>query len=156
YDHDYDLDLLLLGSEPTLMRNQGSSGLVERTGDFPFVKGHVIGTAKLRTVPDSKAFDLAVFFADRESVLYRDDLGGHYSVAAFAGPKPEVGIVRADFNNDGRPDRAHVSADGKIRVGLSHSPSGGHWIRVQCLGVKSLKLAQDAEVEIKAGSLYRK
>jgi len=34
--------------------------------------------------------------------------------------------------------------------------SPAHWIRIQLTGVKSLKLAQDAEVEIKAGRLYRK
>ena len=38
----------------------------------------------------------------------------------------------------------------------SRAPAASHWIRVQLAGVKSLKLAQDAEVEIKAGALYQK
>ena len=39
YDHDYDLDLVLLGAQPALMRNQGTAGWADRTADFPFVKG---------------------------------------------------------------------------------------------------------------------
>jgi hypothetical protein len=156
YDHDYDLDLLLLGEEPALLRNQGQAGFVERTADFPFVKGRVSEAQKLRTIPDSKAFDLAVFFADRPPVLYQDRLGGRYTVTSFTGPKPQTGTLWADFNGDGRPDRARISDGGKIAIGLSHGPSPRRWIRVQLQGVKSLKLAQDAEIEIKAGSLYRK
>ena len=37
YDHDYDLDLILLGDQPVLMRNQGEAGFADRTNDFPFV-----------------------------------------------------------------------------------------------------------------------
>ena len=72
YDHDYDLDLVLLGAQPALVRNQGTAGWADRTGDFPFVKGAVTSARKLRVDPDSKAFDLAVFYGDRAPVLYRD------------------------------------------------------------------------------------
>ena len=34
YDHDYDLDLLLIGAQPALLRNQGKAGFEERTKDF--------------------------------------------------------------------------------------------------------------------------
>src|SRR5580658_5920598 len=77
YDHDYDLDLVLLGPEPALLRNQGPAGWDDRTGDFPFLKGAVVSARKLRVMPDSKASDLAVFYRDRAPVLYRDRLGGH-------------------------------------------------------------------------------
>src|SRR5581483_927377 len=56
YDHDYDLDLMLLGDAPALVRNQGSAGFADRTADFPFAKGHPVSTEKLRVDPDSKAF----------------------------------------------------------------------------------------------------
>ncbi len=78
-DHDYDLDLVLLGPQPALLRNQGAAGWADRTEDFPFVKGEVTSARKLRVVPDSKAFDLAVFYRDRAPVLYRDQLGGRYT-----------------------------------------------------------------------------
>ncbi len=59
-----------------------------------------------------------------------------------------------DFNSDGRPDQVRFDADGKVVVRLNRSPETGHWMRVQLVGIKSLKLAQDAAVEIKAGTLY--
>ncbi len=130
YDHDYDLDLVLLGPQPALMRNQGAAGWADRTADFPFVAGHPIAAEKLRVLPDSKAFDLAVFYSDRPPVLYRDRLGGHYTVEAFNGPPP------GPLPGSGEPKH--------------------NWIRVRLKGVRSLKLAQDALVEIKAGTLYRR
>ncbi len=156
YDHDYDLDLLLLGDQPALMRNQGASGFADFTKDFPFVHAQPESAFKLRVVPDSKAFDLAVFYQDHAPVLYRDQLGGKYTVEVYSG-KPHAGSqVEADFDADGRPDLARIDADSKVHVMLNDSQSHERWIRVQLTGVKSLKLAQDAEVEVKAGMLYRK
>jgi hypothetical protein len=111
---------------------------------------------KLRAIPDSKAFDLAVFYQDHAPVLYRDQLGGKYVAEGFTGSPHDDSQVEGDFDNDGLPDRARIDAEGKVHVMLNRTPSRGHWIRVQLTGVKSLKLAQDAEVEIKAGGLYRK
>ena len=158
YDHDYDLDLVLLGTEPALMRNQGAAGWADRTGDFPFVKGAIANEWKLRVVPDSKAFDLAVSYSDRRLVLYRDLLGGRYAVAAFHGnppPDPVRTQVDADFDGDGRLDRARIDPDGSVHYMHNENRDSRHWIGVRLKGVRSLKLAQDALVEIKAGSLYR-
>ncbi|MBZ5636031.1 MAG: FG-GAP-like repeat-containing protein, partial [Acidobacteriia bacterium] len=158
FDHDYDLDLVLLGAQPALVRNQGTAGWADRTGDFPFVNGAVTGAQKLRIDPDSKAFDLAVFYRNRAPVLYRDQLGGRYAVEAFQGkPLPESARtqVDADFDGAGRVDRARIDADGSVHLlrNTSNNPSDSarRWISVQLKGVRSLKLAQDALVEIKAG-----
>ena len=155
YDHDYDLDLVLLGAESALYRNEGAAGFADRTSDFPFVSATATSAQKLRVVPDSKAFDLAVFYRDHAPVLYRDQLGGRYTVDTFAGQAPDSARVEGDFDNDGKLDRATITG-GKIHVGLNRSRAASHWIRVRLQGVKSLKLAQDAEVEIKAGTLYQK
>ncbi len=154
YDHDYDLDLLLLGESNALARNQGAAGFADRTPDFPFVAGHATGARKLRVQPDSKAFDLAVFYQGRAPVLYRDQLGGRYATAAYDGAAPSPVQVEADFNRDGRLDVARVSPDGKVHLLRNQTRSDRRWIRVQLTGVKSLKLAQDAQVEIKAGTLH--
>jgi hypothetical protein len=53
-------------------------------------------------------------------------------------------------------DRASIAPDGKIHLALNRSRGPSHWIRVRLEGIKNLKLAEDAEVEIKAGTLYRK
>jgi tetratricopeptide (TPR) repeat protein len=156
YDHDYDLDLVLLGTQPALMRNQGQAGWADRTGDFPFVKGVASNAAKLRVAPDSKAFDLAVFYRDRAPALYRDQLGGRYTVEPFSGNPPGRAQVDADFNGDGRMDRAGVDADGSPHLEIGSTSNGRNWIRVRLKGVRSLKLGQDALVEIKAGSIYRR
>jgi tetratricopeptide (TPR) repeat protein len=156
-DHDYDLDLLLLGPQPALLRNQGAAGWANRTEDFPFVKGRVTSARKLRVIPDSKAFDLAVFYGDRAPALYRDQLGGRYTVESFNGrPAANRKQVDADFDATGRLNRARIDADGSIHFLRNQSDQGHHWIRVQLKGVRSLKLAQDALVEMKAGTLYRR
>jgi hypothetical protein len=157
YDHDYDLDLLLLGTQPALVRNQGKGGWADRTGDFPFMKGAVTSANKLRTDPDGKGFDLAVFYRDRTPVLYRDHLGGRFAVEAFQG-NAEVARtqVDADFDGDGRMDRARIDPDGTLHLLRNVSNSPRRWISVRLKGIRSLKLAQDALVEIKAGNLYRR
>jgi tetratricopeptide (TPR) repeat protein len=158
YDHDYDLDLILLGPEPALLRNQGAAGWADRTQDFPFVKDAVTSARKLRVNPDSKAFDLAVFYRDRAPVLYRDQLGGRYTVEAFRG-QPTANrkqVVEADFDATGRLDQTRIDLDGSIHLMRNQSDQNHHWIRVELKGVRSLKLAQDALVEMKAGTLYRR
>ena len=157
YDHDYDLDLLLLGPQPALMRNQGAAGWADKTEDFPFVKGAVTAAQKLRVNPDSKAFDLAVFYRDRAPVLYRDELGGKYTTQTYsANSGLNLKQVDADFEGVGRLDRARIDPDGSIHLLRNKENPRPHWIRGQLKGVRSLKLAQDALVEIKAGSLYRR
>jgi hypothetical protein len=52
-------------------------------------------------------------------------------------------------------DRASIASDGRIHLALNRGRGPSHWIRVRLQGIKNLKLAQDAEVEIKAGTLYR-
>jgi tetratricopeptide (TPR) repeat protein len=156
YDHDYDLDLILLGESPALMRNEGAAGFADRTADFPFAKGIPTSAEKMRIDPDGKAFDLAVFYRDHDPVLYRDRLGGRYTAEPFRGAPPDGSRLEADFDNDGKLDRASIAPDGKIHLALNRSRISPHWIRVRLEGVKSLKLAQDAEVEVKAGTLYRR
>ena len=157
YDHDYDLDLVLLGPQSALMRNQGAAGWADHSGDFPFVNSPIVSARKLRVLPDSKSFDLAVFYTDRAPVLYRDQLGGRYTVQAFDGPAPADRMQRvdADFDANGRLDRARIDTDGSVHF-LRNNTRNQDWIRVQLKGVRSLKLAQDALVEIKAGTFYRR
>jgi hypothetical protein len=155
YDHDYDLDLLLLSDAPALVRNEGAAGFADRTAAFPFEKGKITDAFKIRIDPDSKAFDLAVYYGDR-AVLYRDQLAGNYTAGPYTGPKPAAEFPQIDFNGDGLPDRARISDDGAIHQQLNTSRSTNRWIKVQITGIKSLKAGQDSVIEMKAGPLYRK
>ncbi|MEZ5400195.1 MAG: FG-GAP-like repeat-containing protein [Bryobacteraceae bacterium] len=236
YDHDYDLDLFLLGDKSVLLRNGGKAGFTDETASFPFVDGAALGGVSFDTVPDTDAFDIAVSYRSRPGVVYRDRLGGKYtaedapaipagathlaardfnndgwtdlaagarlianrdgkletardgaaaSAAAFAdlenrafadlvittGTLRNQGVAKftegvkhaaaraliaADFDADGREDIAAVTADGEAQLWKNETETPGKWLAVRLTGVKNLKLAPGAEVEVKAGSRYQK
>ena len=58
FDHDYDLDLFLLGEKSALLRNEGEGGIPGLHGAFPFAQGHPIDAVPFRLVPDTKGIDL--------------------------------------------------------------------------------------------------
>jgi tetratricopeptide (TPR) repeat protein len=280
YDHDYDLDLVLLGDTAALMRNDGAAGWSDHTADFPFAAGRALDAVAFDVIADSQGVDLAVSYQDHPGILYRDQLGGHYTaeplpalpagagalaaydldgdgwtdlavaapggasggvllvlsnrggqlaarepgvaaatrgatangptgaggttaggaalaVADFgnraapdlvtggglfrwrAAPGPQhgrfeaatpapaalfggtagaaalVAVAAADFDRDGREDLAVVRGDGSLAVLHNASPAG-RWLEVALTGVRNPKLAEDARVEVKAGSVYQK
>src|SRR5262249_17375361 len=154
-DHDYDLDLMLLSDNPALARNEGAAGFGDRTSSFPFEKAVVTAAFKTRIDPDSKAFDLTVWYGDR-AVLYRDQLAGNYTKGPYTGAKPADEFPQVDFDGDGRPDRVRITSDGVIHQQLNTSRSNNRWIKIQIQGIKSLKAGQDSVIEVKAGALYRR
>src|SRR5215468_5133655 len=246
YDHDYDLDLFLLGKTSALVRNNGQAGFAELTNAFPFVEGTVIDAVRIDAIADTQGMDLAVAYADRPGVLYRDRLGGTYeavplvvipagatTLGAFdmnndgwidlavgdgasltlllndrkggfrsaqapagakapfvfadlenravsdlmagaavfrnnglgafdAASKPHglegaMALAVADFDGAGKLDMAVIGADGTLRVlrNVTKSEANG-WMRVGLKGVKNLRLAPGAKVEVKAGQRYQK
>jgi len=243
YDHDYDIDLFLLGSRSTLMRNNGSAVFSDQSADFPFVEGQALNGAPIDLIADTQGMDLVVIYADRAGVIYRDQLAGRYEVKPLedlatgtteivaadfnndgwtdlaAGnmtgikllvndqrggfkvlPAPieakapfvfadienrsvseliaggrlyrNLGLGKfaagselislpaamgvADFDNDGRLDLSTVGSDGKLEVWYNESKIDNHWLRISLTGVKNLKLAPGAEIEVKAGTCYQK
>jgi tetratricopeptide (TPR) repeat protein len=233
FDHDYDLDLILLGGVGggALLRNQGPAGWSDETARFPFVQAPATAAAVLDVVADSQGIDLAVAYAGRGGVLYRDRLGAVYQAepldalhagapfllaedadadgwtdlvapgrlvrnersprgrlaagpelpgtgpyvladlenrgaaelvtgerlaAALPGVAAPVALAAADFDADGRTDLAAVGKDGTLRRLQNATEPRHRWLSVGLEGVKNLKLAPGAEVEVKAGSLYQK
>jgi Tfp pilus assembly protein PilF len=71
-------------------------------------------------------------------------------------PRPAVAAVAADFNGDGLTDAAVVREDGTVALLRNTTPVKNPWLRVALAGVKNLKLAYGARVEVKAGQLYQK
>ncbi|MDZ4798527.1 MAG: FG-GAP-like repeat-containing protein, partial [Bryobacteraceae bacterium] len=126
YDHDYDLDLFLLGSTAKLMRNAGTAGFQDRTADFPFVRGQALSAAGLRVVADTRGFDLVAAYADHGGVLYRDRLQGRYTAEPIPLPAGATSLRVADLAPDfvdGYFDLAFLQ-DGKARV-LANNRKGG-------------------------------
>jgi tetratricopeptide (TPR) repeat protein len=166
YDHDYDLDLFLLGEKSVLLRNQGDAGWVDRSADFPFAPGTVTAAAAFRVIADTKGIDLAVAYQDRAGVLYRDRMSGRFEAAPLGElPAGTTVLEPVDANNDGAVDlylgaKFLLNRDGKFEAALPPSAPkaqpGPNWIEVTLQGVKNLKLGEGAEVEIKAGMLYAK
>ncbi len=237
YDHDYDLDLMLLGETQILLRNNGDGSWTDVTPSFPFVAGQALDAAVFELGDQTNTFDVVVAYRDRPAVLYRDRKVGHYeatplpfslasplevadlnqdgfldlasgtaflenrggnlseprplgsgSPALFAdfqnrgqvdllagaqmqfhrsgftyapgkvrgAPTSWLAATAADFNNDGLTDVAFVGADGSVHLLKNATPTKNGWLKVALAGIKNLKLAAGARVEVKAGSLYEK
>ncbi|MSV27316.1 MAG: hypothetical protein EXQ52_01010, partial [Bryobacterales bacterium] len=242
YDHDYDLDLFLLGAKCALVRNNGAAGFSDRTADFPFAKGNATAGVLFELIADTNGSDLVVAYEDRMAVLYRDKLAGKFeampldaipagtiSLAAqdvdndgwmdvvagspsgvtlafnregklSAGAPPAnargpvtfvdlenrgiadlvssngvsrnlgagaftaakalrqagSGFAAADFDTDGRADLLMAGADGSASLLRNETETKNGWIRIALTGVKNVKLAPGAEVEVKAGARYQK
>ncbi|HVW10323.1 MAG TPA: FG-GAP-like repeat-containing protein [Bryobacteraceae bacterium] len=105
YDHDYDLDLFLLGEKPVLMRNNGPAGFSDETKSFPFKPGKATTGLEFDVTPDTDGMDLIVAYADHPGVLYRDKLNGRYEAEDVAAvPAGTKTILAADLNNDRATD----------------------------------------------------
>ncbi len=124
FDHDYDLDLILLGEASALVRNNGQAGFSDLTHAFPFVTGAAIDGVRIDVIADTQGMDLAVAYADRPGVLYRDHLGGKYeAVSLEVVPQGGLGLRAFDVDNDGWTDLA--VGDGTELVLLMNDRKGG-------------------------------
>ncbi len=105
YDHDYDLDLFLLGEKSLLLRNNGAAGFSDETKTFPFVLARATDGTLFDAVPDTDGMDLVVTYADHVGVLYVDKLGGKYEAQDLAPVPAGVKSIHAmDLNNDAVTD----------------------------------------------------
>lgn len=113
FDHDYDLDLVLLGSKPMLLRNDGSAGFSDQTSLFPFAAGRAIDATVFELVPDNNETDLAVQYEDGSLVIYHDKLMGEYERQSYLPSiRGAFAIQALDVNNDGWPDLISVAPGG--------------------------------------------
>ncbi len=152
YDHDSDLDLILLGKNSKLYRNQGEAGFSDKTEDFPFIPGEALKAVVHREVVDQRGLDLYVSYQGRKPVIYRDILAGKFQVEEIDSI-PSAPSLIADFDKDGREDFVSFE-NGKVIQHLNRTEPRSNWIRVRLTGVKTPIRAKYAEVEVKAGTLY--
>ncbi len=72
-----------------------------------------------------------------------------------------VALAAADFDRSGREELAVVRADGSLSLLRQAGPAAAaaeanRWLEVALAGVRNPKLALEARVEVKAGSVYQK
>ena len=196
FDHDYDEDLLLIGNDSRLMRNNGPAGFSDESKRFPFIAGRALDAVNFDLEPDTPGFDIVVSYEDRAGVLYRDKLGGSYEAMPLPLLPPRAQALAAedvnrdgrtdlvalpsllllnrpgrfelqsgatprsselaDFQGNGRLDRARVESDGVLHFGGDVTRNYGNWIEVALAGVKNPKIPVNAKVEVKSGALYEK
>jgi hypothetical protein len=121
YDHDGDIDLILLGEKSALARNEGEGGFSEQSAHFPFGTGHAVAGTLFAFRHDTSAIDLAVAYRDGSSVLYHDRLNGRYEAEPVAGLNQASSVLAEDFDNDGFPDLAVAAPAG---VNLARNRQG--------------------------------
>lgn len=113
FDHDYDLDLILLGDTSALLRNDGGAGFSDQTSLFPFAAGRAIDATAFELIPDNNETDLAVQYEDGSLIIYHDKLMGQYEVKPYLPALPGALSIQAlDVNNDGWPDLVSVGTGG--------------------------------------------
>ena len=101
---------------------------------------------------DNRAL-LDVVAGDR---VFRNQGSGRFTPSEGSPLGAAVAATAADFDGDGKTDVALVRPDGSLHVLQNESANGNAWVGVRLAGVKNLKLASQAQIEVKAGRRYQK
>ena len=157
YDHDYDLDLLLLGHESILMRNEGSAGFSNQTSHFPFIDRRAIDAATFEMAPDTNAVDIAVFYDDGSMVVYHDRLLGEYEALPQSILIPHASSIQAfDIDNDGWTDLIAASPTGIQIIFNKHGKlSAGAQVPVEGPYVLEYLLGRGFSDILASGTVFR-
>jgi len=89
------------------------------------------------------------------SSVYRNAGGGKFEKSRAELPKT-IAVAEADFDGDGRLDLAVIAADGSVELLKNQTATTNNFMGVRLEGVKNLKAAQGAIVEVKTGAWYQK
>jgi Tfp pilus assembly protein PilF len=115
YDHDYDQDLLLVGHDSRLLRNDGRAGFSDHTADFPFAAGNAVDAIAFDLVNNTSGHDVAVSYADRPGVIYRDLLAGKYRAEELPIlPAGATSLTAQDIDYDGSLDLVAAGPAGPL------------------------------------------
>ncbi|MDA1315301.1 MAG: FG-GAP-like repeat-containing protein [Acidobacteria bacterium] len=103
FDHDYDLDLVAVGTNQSLLRNNGDGTFADVSGSFPFRTGKVAQAVAFLEMEEDNGNDILVAYAD-ELVVFEDRKLGRFDPRTVAGLSPGSGVASleiADLDNDG-------------------------------------------------------
>lgn len=88
--------------------------------------------------------------------IFRNQGAGKVTLKGSSDFGRAVALAAADFDGDGRVDVAFVAADGTLHLTKNATPTTNNWLHVSLTGVKNLRLAPGAKIEVKAGQYYQK
>ncbi len=114
YEHDYDLDLMLVGADKKLLRNNGDGTFLDVSASFPFDNERPALAAAFLELEEDTGYDIVVAYSDR-LVEYEDRKMGLFEPRVVPRVEPGGAPVRLDvmdFNNDGALDLGVTSQRG--------------------------------------------
>ena len=145
-DHDSATDLVITAETSV-------SVLFNRRGQFQAVPLADAGPGVATLVDFDNRALLDVVTGDR---VFRNQGSGRLVPAEGSPLGSAIAATAADFDADGRTDVALVRPDGSVHLMRNDGAAGNAWIGVRLAGVRNLKLASQAQVEVKAGRSYQK
>lgn len=97
-------------------------------------------------------------FADLvlDGAISRNEALGRFGARGAAIVSGATAVATADFDRDGRLDAAAIGPDGALHVARNASEIANGFVGVSLTGVRNLRLAPGAIVEVKAGVRYQK
>ncbi len=139
---------------PGVLYRDKLNGVFENT-DLPLLRAGS-GSLEVQDINHDGLLDLVSYSPSVEALInsaHNVNAPAEFKLAS----KPDLRAppVRADFNGDSREDYARILPDGSLHVYTNASP-GQRWLTVQIHGVKNLKQAEGATVEMKSGAFYDK
>jgi len=160
------LDALPAGATAVLAEDFNNDGFPDLVAVSPSGVGLIENhQGKLETATKLDAKGPAVFadFEDRgigdlvaSGLVYRNAGRGKFELHEGAGLPAAAALIAADFNGDGRLDLAVIGTDGVLHVFENQTLTQHQWLQIAISGVKNLKLAPGATVEVKTGASYQK
>lgn len=120
FDHDYDLDLMAVGRDQALLRNNGDGTFLDVSEKFPFEQGPARAVTTLELEEDN-GNDIVIAYADA-LVVFEDRKLGLFEPQPVAGFDTGLGIARLDvhdLDHDGFLDVVLTTESGS-RVAGNH------------------------------------
>lgn len=133
----------------------GLTVLLNRDGKFEASAGSTSTTAVRSVVAgdfENRGLDDLVV----DGAIRRSEAMGRFAAGRGQALDGAIAAAAADFDQDGRVDIAAIDRDGALHLLKNETAMAAAWTRVALAGVKNLRLAPQAIVEVKAGRLYQK
>src|SRR5262249_4885495 len=91
-----------------------------------------------------------------DGAILRNQAQAKFAAPGTAVLSGAIALATADFDNDGKTDVAAIGGDGSVHLLTNQTQTSNAWIRISLTGVKTARLAPEAQIEVKTGARYQK